>query len=116
MKGSVLQKKIIHYVKSIQKNKIILESPLIFKSTSPSLNGLPDLQLIYKGRTAYIEIKGFGDRLRPSQMILHKELRERLVPVNVIISFEDGKKFIDEFIEETNKFYNTYARLPEISS
>lgn len=69
------------------------------KFVSPSMLGVPDQIVLYKGLTYYAEIKAPGEKPRKSQIAVHELYKEYGVIVHVI----DTKSGVDTFIKNILK-------------
>lgn len=69
------------------------------KFVSPSMLGVPDQIVLYKGTTYFAEIKAPGEKPRKSQVAVHELYKEYGVDVHVI----DTKLGVDTFIKEVLK-------------
>ena len=91
-----LQEKITKYCKKIN-------NVLCYKFSSPSHRGVPDLIIIARGRTIYIELKspkGTG-RLSPLQVVTIKKMREHGATVYVIKDYDEAIRIIDDLCSES---------------
>lgn len=68
-----------------------------YKFVSPGNNGVPDrIVLLPVGRVYFVETKADGEKPRPSQLAVHREMARMGVNVWVL----DSKAAVDEFIRE----------------
>lgn len=58
--------------------------------------GWPDHIFIWNGHTWYIEFKMLGQKPRPLQEHIHKEMRKRGAVVKVVDNLIDGMEIINE--------------------
>lgn len=73
---------------------------LVYKFSSPSQRGVPDLLLIYEGRTTFIELKspkGTG-RLSPLQKREIAKIRRAGATVYVVSSKEEANQAVAEIL------------------
>lgn len=65
------------------------------KVTSPSLNGVPDLYFLRKGRHVWIEVKRSPDmEADPQQQKRHREMRAQGSEVYVAGSMEEARRIL----------------------
>lgn len=67
------------------------------KFISPSLRGVPDQILLYKGQTYYAEIKAPHKKARKSQEVRFRKFKKHGVHVYIL----DTREKIDDFIQNT---------------
>ena len=80
---------IIGYVKSL--------GGLCYKFVSPGRNGVPDrIVILPPGRIYFVELKAAGQKPRPSQLAVHREMARMGVNVWVL----DSRAAVDDFIRE----------------
>lgn len=73
---------------------------LVFKFTSPGINGVPDRMLVNKkGEIIFIETKAYGEKPRKLQQVIIKKMRNYKLKVYVIDNREDIKKTLTTFAE-----------------
>jgi hypothetical protein len=65
------------------------------KFVSPGHRGVPDRILVYAGRTIFVEIKAFGEKLRPDQIREHAKLKK----AGASACFVDSKDAVDELLD-----------------
>ena len=68
-----------------------------YKFVSPGNNGVPDrIVMLPQGRVYFVETKAAGQKPRPSQLAVHREMESVGVRVWVL----DSKAAVDEFLKE----------------
>lgn len=87
-------------VESYLVNEIEHIGGLCYKFTSPSLNGVPDRIVFYKGQVLFVECKAPNEKPRSEQILVHKAMSRHGIPVYVLSTIEQ----IDEFIYELAVF------------
>lgn len=71
-----------------------------YKFISPGNNGVPDrIVMLPPGRVYFAETKAEGEKPRPSQLAVHREMEQVGVRVWVL----DSKAAVDDFIWEVTK-------------
>lgn len=86
-------------IESYFKNQVSRCGALPLKFISPSLNGVPDQLVLFKGKTFYAEIKAPGEKPRADQVAVHNKFKRHGITVTVI----DCKDDVDAFIKNTLK-------------
>lgn len=86
-------------VENYFKDQVTAYGGLAMKFVSPSLRGVPDQIVLYKGKTYYAEIKAPGKKPRPSQIAMSKRFNQYGITIHVI----DTKKGVDDFIKNILK-------------
>lgn len=80
-------------------NKLVTEIKKIggicWKFTAPSVSGVPDRIILYKGTAYFVETKAPGKKPRPLQRKIHRDLAKQGFHVWVIDSMEQLSLFID---------------------
>lgn len=82
-------------IESYLKQQIKRLGGLCYKWKS-TVNGVPDQIIIYNGQTHLVEVKRPGEKPRPSQVSIHRQIREQGVPVYTV----DTNESIDAFIQD----------------
>lgn len=78
-------------------NEIKKRGGMSFKLNSASCCGLPDrLVLPGEGKIIFVELKAPGKKPRPTQLVIHRQLKRLGMDVRVIDSLESVAKFINE--------------------
>jgi hypothetical protein len=57
--------------------------------------GVPDRLIVLRARMLPVETKAPGGRLRPDQIVMHKRLAQRGVPVAVLSSTDEVDAWLD---------------------
>lgn len=70
--------------------------------------GVPDRQILYKGKTFYVECKSTGDKPRQIQKIIMQEMANTGANVFVIDTIHGANRLIDEII---NFAHSDYCRI-----
>lgn len=81
---------------------------LCYKFNSASQSGVPDRIVLYKGHTYFVELKQPGEKPRPEQLAVHKEMNKQDIPVYVL----DDLEKVDAFVEAM-KTYEGEIPYPE---
>lgn len=81
---------------------------LCYKFNSASQSGVPDRIVLYNGYTYFVELKQPGEKPRPEQLVIHREMNKRGIPVYVLDTIEQ----VDAFVEAI-KTYDGQIRDPE---
>lgn len=92
--NSGLKKQIYNYLQKLYKDYPRNEKPYRIDKNHGSIfqrNGRPDLQIIYKAKTIYIELKDAKGSLSTEQVALIKEFARLGVTVHVIESLQEFK-------------------------
>lgn len=93
---------IIGYVKSL--------GGLCYKFVSPGRNGVPDrIVILPPGRVYFVELKAAGQKPRPSQLAVHREMESAGVKVYVL----DSRAAVDLFLQEVAGVGIHSAQVPE---
>jgi hypothetical protein len=74
------------------------------KFSSPNHISVPDDIFIYSGNVFFVEFKRKGKLPTPAQSREHTRIREQGIKVYVIDNVADGRKLIDDVIEEERFF------------
>lgn len=82
-------------IESYLKQQIKRIGGLCYKWKS-TVNGVPDQVIIYNGQTHLVEVKRPGEKPRPSQASIHRQIHEQGVPVYTV----DTNQSIDAFIKD----------------
>ncbi|HEN0286676.1 TPA: VRR-NUC domain-containing protein [Streptococcus agalactiae] len=69
---------------------------LCLKFTSPGTIGAPDRIIVMKTGVFFVEVKAPGKKPRPSQILMHKKIKEVGQPVWVVDSYESVNKALKE--------------------
>lgn len=73
---------------------------LAYKFTSPSRRSVPDRLFIGpQGQVMLIEFKRLGGQSTPAQAVEIMKLQNQHVKVWIVDNVEQGKKFVDEFVD-----------------
>lgn len=91
----------IHSEKQIERrliDKLSLDG-LAVKFVSPSMIGVPDRIVIYKGQVVFVELKAPHKTPRKSQEVCHRKFREHGARVYTLDCYEA----VDGFIEALKK-------------
>ena len=81
-----------------------------YKFVSPGNNGVPDrIVMLPPGRVYFVETKAAGQKPRPSQLAVHREMESIGVRVWVL----DSKAAADEFLREVAGSGIHSAQVPE---
>lgn len=81
-----------------------------YKFVSPGNNGVPDrIVLLPIGSVYFVETKAPGEKPRPSQLVVHRDMKRLGFSVRVL----DSKNAIDEFMEEVMSGGVQAARVSE---
>jgi G:T-mismatch repair DNA endonuclease (very short patch repair protein) len=93
MKESKIESEVCKYAE--------LRGILQYKFNSESNNGVPDRIFLRRSKIFFIEFKATGklDDVSALQKDIHEELRKQGFEVYVIDDIEDGKKVINEWLE-----------------
>lgn len=76
------------------KTKIEKSGGICLKFVSPSTRGVPDRIVIYKGVTAFVEVKRPLGMPRPLQEAWHRKLKGHGALVSVLSTFEEVDNFV----------------------
>jgi len=66
-------------------------------------NGIPDRQVLYKGRTIFVELKKEGEKPAKLQVAFMKELNKHGFETRVIDTKEQVNRLISDLINETGE-------------
>jgi hypothetical protein len=81
-----------------------------YKFVSPGNNGVPDrIVLLPIGSVYFVETKAPGEKPRPSQLVVHRDMKRLGFSVRVL----DSKNAVDEFMKEVMSGGVQTARLSE---
>lgn len=81
-----------------------------YKFVSPGNNGVPDrIVLLPPGQVHFVELKAPGEKPRPSQLAVHREMAAVGIRVRVL----DSKAAVDDFLREVA---DGGIRSPQISA
>ena len=80
--------------------KVKQHGGLCLKFVSPSVSGVPDRMIIYRGRVIFVELKQEYGRLSTIQKRMHERLRYHGAEVYVAYGSEGVRKLIEELFPE----------------
>lgn len=69
---------------------------MCMKFTSPSKTGMPDRIIVGHGKTVFVELKAPGEKPRPRQIVVIKELRDH----GALVYVTDSKPGVDALLRE----------------
>lgn len=95
MKESTLEKYLTKKVKDIGGKAV--------KMVPTFENGIPDRQVLYKGRTIFVELKKEGGKPAKLQVAFMKELNKHGFETRVIDTKEQVNQLISDLINETGE-------------
>ena len=95
MKESTLEKYLVKKVKNIGGKAV--------KMVPTFENGIPDRQVLYQGRTIFVELKKEGEKPAKLQVAFMRELNKHGFETRVIDSKELVDQLIRDLIDETGK-------------
>ena len=102
------QKMIESQVERHLHSRIGLIGGMCLKFTSPGTAGVPDRIIIHEGRTMFVELKRPGEKPRPLQVTVFRQMKREGAFIYVLSS----KEQVDQFVNELK----TYARCPNMNN
>ena len=102
VRGTRLQHLLVKYIEDLGKGMII-------KLETSSKVGFPNLMFLYKGRTLFLEVKGWHDRTSHQQSRLFQHLRMLDFKMYIITFCDSGVTCLDEFIKDADMLDEGYG-------